>query len=170
MTLVFRRHAIFCNFREFDPTPRKLGNQPESFPFWKRVEISVSVSVLTCDVFPSQVAPGGGSSLAVPTEDVADTHTQMHGHLVPAQWGGLILTEHVISIYHHERIGCHPHFLPEITGILSRSCTSFTIQERYPGALSAVFSLLLTNAHSGRQASGIYCADEEPPCWFFNYR
>lgn len=103
----------------------------------------------------------------MPTEDTADTHTQMRGHLVPAQRGGLILMEHVISISPHERIGCHPHFLPEITGILSGSCTSFTevvLQERYPGALNATFSLLPTNAHSGRQASGIYCADEEPPC------
>lgn len=51
MTLVFGRHAIFCNFRDFDPTPRKLGSQAESFPFWKTVEISASVSVLVSLVF-----------------------------------------------------------------------------------------------------------------------
>ena len=149
MTLVFGRHAIFCNFRDFDPTPRKLGSQPESFPFWKPVGSEYfRLGVPVC--FDMWRVPVLGCSwrwflsLLLPTEDVAVTHTQLWGHLVPAQWSGLILVEHVISIYRHERIGCHPHFLPEITGILNGSCTSFTIQERYPRALSATFSLLLT--------------------------
>lgn len=82
--------------------------------------------------------------LLLPTEDVAATPTQMRGHLAQAQWSGLIPMEGVISIYPHEMTGCHPHFPPEMTGILSGSCASFVIQERYPGALSANFSLLPT--------------------------
>ena len=172
MTLVFGRHANFWNFREFYPTPRKLGNESESFLFWETVEIPVCFCVGLSCFYPQHLILGSeyfrpgvlvcsdmwrvpvlGCSwvwfltFLLPTEDVAATPTQMRGHLAQAQWSGLIPMEDGISIYPHEMTGCHPHFPPEMTGILSGSCTSFAIQERYPGAECEL--LPVANMHAG---------------------
>lgn len=103
MTLVFGRHAIFWNFREFYPTPGKLGNQSEPFLFWETVEIPVSVSVLVSLVFVL--------SISFWVQSISDLEL-LFWHVTCSRLRLLLAVVPHFAAAHWT--GCHPHFLPAI--------------------------------------------------------